>query len=201
MHAASSPRSDRTAIVGLILVAAGIFAFVAREAGFDPFSVIDWPLFIIVPGLVLVAAAVLVPRPDGIGFAIAGSIVTSIGLLLWYQNASDHWESWAYAWALIGPGAAGLALFLYGAWTHAADQVSGGLRLMGISAILFVAGLLFFETIFQSGRLPVDLGDAWPVVLVAIGVVIVLGALLGGASRSPTGEQPRDQSDEARKAR
>ncbi|HLO35671.1 MAG TPA: hypothetical protein VK194_06300 [Candidatus Deferrimicrobium sp.] len=192
MHAASSPRSDRTAIVGLFLVGLGIAAFVLRELGYDPLRAIadvDWPIFVIVPGLVLAAAAVFVERPTGIGFAIAGAIVTSVGLLLWYQNTTDHWESWAYAWALIGPGAAGLGLFLYGAWSHQPSQVATGLRLMGIAAVLFLAGMLFFETIFESGRLPIDLGDAWPILLVAIGVVIVLGALLGGGSRPSAGDE------------
>ena len=48
------------------------------------------------------------------GFAIAGSIVTTVGSVLLYQQTTGHWESWAYAWALVGPGAAGLGMLVYG---------------------------------------------------------------------------------------
>lgn len=190
MHAAPSRRSDRVAIVGLVLVAAGIAAYVLREIGLDPIRVIShlaWPVFVVAPGLILVLAAVIVPRPNGVALAIPGAIVTSIGLLLWYQTLTGHWESWAYAWALVGPGAAGLALFLYGTGSRDATQVGVGLRLMGIAAIVFVVGLLFFETIFESGRLPVDLGATWPFLVIAIGAVLVGGSVLGGGSR-PTGD-------------
>ena len=39
------------------------------------------------------------------GLAIAGSIVTVSGLILLIQDATAHYESWAYAWALVFPGA------------------------------------------------------------------------------------------------
>ena len=51
--------------------------------------------------------------PRGLGFAIAGTIVTTIGFLLLYQDSTGHWESWAYAWALLTL-AAGLGTLIYG---------------------------------------------------------------------------------------
>ena len=34
-------------------------------------------------------------------------VVTTVGLVLLYQNTTGRWESWAYAWALVGPAASG----------------------------------------------------------------------------------------------
>ena len=51
---------------------------------------------------------------DGSGLTVAGSIVTMVGLVLLYQNATGNWKGWAYAWALVGPGGSGLGMLLYG---------------------------------------------------------------------------------------
>lgn len=45
------------------------------------------------------------------GLTIPGSIITTIGLLLLYQETFDHFESWAYAWALI-PTAVGVGIVI-----------------------------------------------------------------------------------------
>lgn len=182
--------SDRRGVlvVGLLLVAAGIAAFGARAAGFDPFEAIGdngWPLFVIAPGLVLLLASVVPPVPKGVGFAIAGSIVTVIGLVLFYQQSSDHWESWAYAWALVGPGAAGLGMLAYGLLFRQGDLVRVGLSLCAIAAVLFTAGFWFFESIFDSGRAPADLDTWWPVGLIGIGLIVLIGGMVGSTRRHP----------------
>jgi len=35
------------------------------------------------------------------GFAIPGSIIGGIGLVLLFQNITNHWESMSYFWTLI----------------------------------------------------------------------------------------------------
>ena len=53
------------AVVGLLLIAVGAAILLARQAGVDLFSMVGdwgWPLFIIVPGLVLLALALLPSR-------------------------------------------------------------------------------------------------------------------------------------------
>ena len=169
--------------VGALLVLAGIVAIVLRQAGFDLEDEVletGWPFFIIIPGVVLLGASVFPEPPKGLGFAIAGSIVTSIGVLLFYQQATGHWESWSYAWALIGPGAAGLGLIVYGLLFRDRDLVSTGAWLALIAGVIFVVGFWFFETIFQSGRVPADLETWWPFGLIALGIAV----LVGGALRS-----------------
>jgi hypothetical protein len=43
--------------------------------------------------------------------------------------------------------------------------------------VLFVVAGWYFETVFETGRVPFDLGEAWPLVLVAVGVIVVLSTL------------------------
>ena len=94
-------------MLGIILVLVG-GAFLAAQYLNVDLGEIGWPVWIIGPGLILLLAGFLVP--GGSGMIIGGTVVTAIGLLLFYQDATNHWESWAYAWALIGPGASGLGI-------------------------------------------------------------------------------------------
>ncbi len=176
-------RENRLAVVGALLVVAGIGWLVARDLRLDPFAPIaeaGWPFFVIIPGVILMLSS-LIPRPPrGVGLAIAGSIVTTVGLVLLYQEQTAHWESWAYAWALVGPGAAGLGMLVYGLIFGQRDLVSTGLRLATIAAAIFVAGYWLFETVFATGRAPVDLGEWWPVAIIGAGLAVLA---VGLASR------------------
>lgn len=178
----STERWGGVAILGGLLVIVGVGWLVMRELRLDPIGAIaeaGWPYFVIVPGVLLLLLALLPSPPRGLGFAVAGSIVTTVGVVLLYQNTTGHFESWAYAWALVGPAAAGLGMLLYGLVFGQRDLVPIGTRLLAVGAAVFVAGYWFFETIFATGRAPIDLGAWWPVVLVAVGVAVVLVGLLG----------------------
>jgi hypothetical protein len=180
--------SDRRGVlaVGTLLVLAGIAAIVLRQVGFDlgdEFFETGWPLFVIVPGVALLTASVFPAPPRGLGFAIAGSIVTAVGVLLFYQQSTGHWESWSYAWTLIGPGAAGVGLLGYGLLYRIRDSINAGAWLVAISAVLFVVGFWFFETIFQSGRVPVDLETWWPVGLIGLGIAVLIGGVFESSRR------------------
>jgi hypothetical protein len=180
----TSQRRGSPVAFGLLLVVVGVVMFAGRVAGFDFGALLGedrWPLLIIVPGLALLAVAVVPVPPNGVGFAIGGSIVTTVGLILFYQETTSHWESWAYGWALI-PGASGFGLAAYGLATRHHEFLGGGLRLILVAAVLFTAGLWFFETTFATGRAPVDLGDWWPMIIIAIGLLIAVNALVTGRS-------------------
>ncbi len=173
----------RMAILGAILILGGAIALVVSWTDFElDGRILDasWPIFVVVPGLVLLALASVPRPPAGVGFAIAGSIVTSVGVLLWYQEATGHWESWSYAWALIGPGAAGLGALGYGALTRNEQMVRVGSRLAAIGLGIFLVGAYFFETVFRSGRAPFDLSGTWPLILIGLGVVLIAVTVLGG---------------------
>jgi hypothetical protein len=185
------------AVVGTLLVVAGLAWFVARELRLDPFSGIadvGWPFFVIIPGVILLVSSLIPTPPHGVGFAIAGSIVTTVGAVLLYQDATAHWESWAYAWALVGPGAAGLGMLAYGLAFHERDLVSVGARLVAIAAAVFIAGYWYFETVFETGRAPIDLGQWWPLAFVAVGAtVLVVGIVRGGREPSDPARHSQTQ--------
>lgn len=177
------PTADRPApslVLGIALLFVGGVALVLGQLDIDvPASIVDagWPLFVIVPGVVLFASSLLVPAPKGVGLAIGGSVVTTVGAVLLYQQTSGHWESWSYAWALVGPAAAGLGMVVYGLVTHARELVATGTRLVVIGLGLFAVGYWYFETIFSSGQPPLDVWAWWPVVMIGVGLLVVIGAL------------------------
>ena len=179
----SIERWNGLALVGALLVVAGVGWFVARELRFDPFAAIadaGWPFFVIIPGVILLVSSLIPTPPRGVGLAIAGSIVTTVGLALLYQESTAHWESWAYGWVLVGPGAAGLGMLLYGLIFGQRDLVSVGARLAGIAVVIFVVGYWFFETVFATGRAPVDLGAWWPVAIIVAGLTVLTVGLARG---------------------
>jgi hypothetical protein len=186
------PRSDAVPprralfVFGAVLMVVGLAIVVGRLAGVQLQELIgeqSWPFFVIVPGLILLVAAVVPRPPDGLGFAIAGSIVTAVGAILLFQANTDAWASWSYVWALI-PGAAGLGMAGYGLLTRHGDLVGKGLRLAVIAAVLFVIGAWYFETWYATGEVPVDAAGWWPIVLIGVGAFIVIRGLLGDRRRT-----------------
>ncbi len=70
----------------------------------------DWPMWVVFSGAVLLVIGLLVGAP---GMAVPACIVAGIGGILYYQNATGNWESWAYMWTLI-PGFVGVGSILAG---------------------------------------------------------------------------------------
>ena len=168
-----------SAVLGILLIVLGGAALLARATGFEVFSAVGtwgWPLFIIIPGLVLLALSLIPERPAGIGFAIPGAIVTTVGLVLAYQSATGDWESWSYAWALL-PGAAGMALIAYGLYAGRAPMVRGGLWLAGIMALLFFLGAWFFQGLFAGRPFAHDI-EWWAIGLIVLGAFVAVGAFV-----------------------
>ena len=191
------------AVLGLLLIAFGGVALVLRTAGINLFESVGewgWPLFVLIPGLVLLGLALIPRPPQGIGFAIAGSIVTAVGAILMYQSQTSHWESWAYVWALI-PAAAGVAQVLYGALARDGAMVGRGAWMAGISALMFAVGAWFFEATF-AGEQPWRNVEWWPVGLIVIGAIVLVAAFLRPAATTPppavgSAEPPVGQSPSA----
>ena len=156
-------------IVGVLL-----FAGQFLDIGFDD---IGWPFWVIAVGVAILLAGFLVTREQGM--VIGGTVVTAVGLLLFYQNSTGHWESWAYAWALIGPAASGLGLAMWGLRSGSGHDVRNGTWGMLGGLGLFAIGFLFFEGIIgiSGERLPIA---EWvlPAVVIAIGAVMLLRGLL-----------------------
>jgi high-affinity Fe2+/Pb2+ permease len=116
----------------------------------------------------------------GAGLAIAGGITTVTGLVLAFQNATGLWATWAYAWALVAPGGAGLGLLLYGLFTRQPDFVARGRGTLLVGIVLFVGFAIFFEGfIGLSGDRLIPFDTALPLLLVGIGGLLVVSSLIG----------------------
>jgi hypothetical protein len=192
MGQATGRRPDGRLALGSALIVLGGAALALQLAGIDLARQLGgsgWTLFVIVPGLLLLLGAILFPAA-GLGLAIAGSITTVTGLLLLYQDRNDHYESWAYAWALLAPGAVGVGHVLHGLRTRQREMTVNGGRMIAAAAVIFVIGALFFESLFDRGRIPFDVGDAWPWLLVVGGAVLVLLSLVGSG---PARDRPRSE--------
>ena len=166
-------------VLGLLLIAAGIVFLVVQASGFElPFDLgrVGWPLFVIAPGAVLLLVGLFLPAAPGAGLAIAGSLVTTVGLLLAYQSSTDHYASWAYAWALVAPASVGAGMCLWGILHLRRDMIRGGLAALGVGLVLVLVGFAFFEGALNIGgeRGLAPLGrQAMPVALIVAGVLVI----------------------------
>jgi hypothetical protein len=164
-------------VIGGLLVAVGALFLVGNAVGLDVGEV-GWPLFIIVPGLILFATSFAIGGTAGSGPAVAGAIVTTVGLILAVQAATGLYATWAYAWALVAPTSVGLALVLYGGLVGERSLVKDGLPTLGVGLALFFGFGVFFEGVIGlSGERVAGLQSILPIGLVVIGVVLVLGGL------------------------
>jgi hypothetical protein len=157
--------------VGLALIGLGfLFLLLQLVPGLHRLLRIDlfWPLIVVGVGAVLLVAAVLYRVP---GLAIPGSIVGGIGCLLFFQNLTGYWESWAYAWTLI-PGFVGVGIILNGLLSREpAGSLRAGATLVAISFGLFVVFAAFLGPFGFLGRL-------WPVLLIVAGLLLLGRQLL-----------------------
>ena len=173
-----------TAVLGILLILVGAAFFIGQWANLD-WGAATWPFYVIAPGVAL--AALGLTQRNGSGLTIAGSIVTMVGLVLLYQNATDRYESWAYAWALVGPGGSGIGMLLYGVRSANRKMAREGFWQIVVAIALFVAGYLFFEGIIgiSGERLPLP-GWVLPVVVIGLGVLVLVRGVTTSRSSERT---------------
>lgn len=138
-----------------------------------------WPLAIILPGIFIFISALNMEKTGGDALAVLGSILTSVGLLLFVQQLTHTWASWAYAWALIAPTSIGVGQIIYGNIKKHESLVKTGVQMVKVGLWIFAMGFIFFELIiglngFGISRfgLPV-----LPVVLIGLGALILIRAI------------------------
>ncbi len=164
-------RKQRSSLgVGILLLLVGgwflAVQFVPQLSSWF-WQIFDWPVYIIGAGVLFLIFGLITRVP---GFAVPASIIAGIGGLLYYQNVTNNWESWSYAWALI-PGFVGIGVILMALF---GDGGKNGFR-SGLT-LIFISLILFF--IFGSFFGASPLGNYWPFLLIALGLWLLLQPVL-----------------------
>lgn len=186
-------REQRSALaLGVVLLLVGIF-FLAMQLlpalGDQIEALVDWPWIIIGIGVLLLIIGLLTGAP---GMAAPAAVVAGIGGILYWQNATGRWESWAYMWALI-PGFAGVGRILAGLLgDDPRRSFAEGFRTILVSLILF--------TIFATFLGGMDIfGPYWPLLLILLGLWLLLKPFTRRARREEPEviRQPKLPGDDA----
>ena len=170
----SQRRAGSSVALGVVLVVLGLFALLVQFTGFDPGG--SWPLFIVIPGLTLLIVGFV---SLGTGALIPGAILTVIGLILAYMNATQDWPAWAFAWPLVAPGGVGLGIWLQGLRNHDAQLLRQGRVLMFVALLIFMIAFVIFGTIFRISETDYGLFGkaALPGLLIVIGIVLLFRSI------------------------
>jgi hypothetical protein len=155
--------------VALLLIGGLLFVGQLLNVGIDD---VGWPAIVIGIGVVILVLGLFVNREEGM--VIGGTVVTTVGLVLLYQDQTGRWETWAYAWALVGPAASGLGMVLWGIRSSDPVEIRNGTWALLGGLAVFVIGFLFFEGVIGISGEPLGLPE-WllPVVVIAIGIVVL----------------------------
>ncbi|HAY85233.1 MAG TPA: hypothetical protein DCY42_10025 [Chloroflexi bacterium] len=138
----------------------------------------DWPIWIIGPGLIFILAGLISGVYD---LMVPGSIISGIGLILYYQNETGDYQSWAYVWALIIV-FVGIGVFLANLFRGKVGRAfeEGGPPMMTGLVLFLIFGSIFRATFGQSPLL----GEYWPLLLVVVGLWLLVKPLLRGKTKT-----------------
>ena len=167
-------RGTANSVLGWGLIGLGTLFLLAKFLAFDPWRFL-WPFFIIIPGLLFFYGMSLVGKNAG-PLAIPGGIVTMAGIILLYQSVFGHWESWAYAWALIFPASVGIGLIVWGTWSGEERLHQMGRGFLKAGLVIFAIGCVFFEAVLDiSGFRKSPIGKLlFPGLLIGVGLLILI---------------------------
>jgi hypothetical protein len=168
-------RSNAGALIGgALLIAFGLLALAGRVFQFLDWGSL-WP-FIVIGFGALFFVVMFAGGKGTAAFAIPGSIIGGIGLVLLFQTITGHWESMSYFWTLIIL-FVGLGIYIMGWYSGDAGQKKSGMGVMKVGLILFIIFGAFFEMIFSSFN-----NVLFPILLILLGAYLILtrSGLLGG---------------------
>jgi hypothetical protein len=169
-------------IAGTLLIVFGLMALAGQF-----FRGVDWGFlwpFAIIGFGALFFVAMFAGGKGAAAFAIPGSIVGGIGLVLLFQNITQRWESMSYFWTLIIM-FVGVGIYIMGLYGGDENQKRSGLRVMKVGFILFVIFGAFFEMIFSSYS-----NIIFPVLLILLGAYLVVSR--SGLLRAKQTDEPSD---------
>lgn len=129
----------------------------------------SWPVWVMLAGAALFLIGLATGAPET---AVPATIIAGIGGILYYQESTGDWASWAYMWTLL-PGLSGLgkliASLIRGTLRQEAREalnsifisivlfaifasLFGGLKFFGPYKDYVLIGLLFFLGLWLIGR-------------------------------------------------
>jgi len=165
---------DQAATIGgVVLVGLGLLFLIQQGLGID-IGRFGWPLFVILPGLGMLAAFAFASR-SAAGLAIPGCVVTTVGLILAVQNTFNLWQTWAYAWALV-PAAVGIGLRLQSEQLGQPRAMQVGMRMFEWSLLAFVVFFVFFEFVLDLSHVGNGLlrSTVGPALLILAGIYLLM---------------------------
>jgi hypothetical protein len=170
--------------LGGLLLLLGILVLLGQALELD-LGRVGWPFFVIVPGVALLGLGLATAGRLGELGATAGGVVTTTGLVLLVQSATDRFETWAYAWTLVvlvGPGA---GRWLLGVVRGQRDLVASGGRLVLAGLAAFLVFAVFFEVVIGIGGRRYGLAGryALPALLIVAGLALLGRSLLAARRR------------------
>lgn len=157
-------------LVPMAIIGAGVVMLVANLFWAHPIDFL-WPGFVILPGLLLLwpSQQSTAVRQHPLSFlAVPGAILTTVGLLLFAMNLTNHFEAWAYSWPLIPISvAAGLMYMKRFDPEHKIHE--NGRKFIRVMSLILIGFALFFEVIIFGSLQP------WiPVALIGYGAYMLL---------------------------
>ena len=161
-------KQNRTNLfLGVLLILIGAWLVITRQVP----AVQDWmennftwPMWTIGAGLLVLLIGLITGAPS---MAVPASIIAGIGGILFYQNATDDFGSWAYMWTLI-PGFVGVGTILAGLLgENTRANLARGVNLLITSAVLF----LIFSTFLGGLNLLGEYGAA--IILIVLGLYVL----------------------------
>jgi hypothetical protein len=152
-----------------------------------------WPLFILTPGLVFLAAVAYGGKPAS-ALAIPGMLIAGTGGLLFIQNLTNYWDSWSYAWTLYG-------VFL-GSGLLIMGLSLGDRSLQSVGQGCIYAGLIAFGVFAFLMEIVIGVGGGgfgaavWPWLLIGAGLILFFRNMVGVRPLSSRSKGKRKRLEE-----
>jgi hypothetical protein len=171
------------AALGGLLVLLGLVVLLGQAVDLE-LGRVAWPVLAVVPGLGLLGLGLAAAGRVGEVLAMVGGVVTMAGVVLGVQNATDRFETWAYAWTLVVLVGPGVGRWLVGVVRGRGDLVASGAWLGAAGLVGFLVLAVFFEVVVGIGGRPVGSGGRYGLAALLIGAgLVLLGRRLLAARR------------------
>ena len=178
-------RNITGAVIGIILILIGLFALFGQNLVFWNAEYL-WPLIVVGLGAAFLITMLVGDKSLG-GLAIPGSILITIGLILFVMNLTNTWEAWSYCWALI-VFAVGAGIWINGFRNDLPELKQRGSTTMRTGLVLFMVFGVLMEFIFSlSGQANLGSLLLWSILLAVVGAYLLVTRILKTAQ--PGGER------------